>query len=862
MFYGVEQMRKNILESLLQRLLEEKYGEAFIGDIHEIFTEKAAANGRISARFWLFGQILISLVSLIKKQVYWSVTMFKSYFLMAFRNLQKHLTYTLISILGLALGLSAAVLILNYLQFEMSYDRFHKNADSIYRVSIRHLKEGDFESESHIFTPPIGADMKKDFPEVEDFVRFSNLKTLYLNIDNTAYKEMGVRYASPSFFQMFSFKLKVGDPAGVLKTPYSVVLTESTAQRIFGTQDPLGTTIQIGEDNLYKVTGIAEDPPPNSTIQYSTLISFSTLYLRKGMHMGWKGGNQYITYVKLHEGTRPAVIEAKFPAFLWTYINENSASAGWKNEAYLQPLKKIHFHYDASSRTALTNFYTFSAIAIFILLIACINFVNLTTARAARRAREVGMRKVIGAHRANLIRQFLGESVAMVTLAFLVGIGLVFVLAPTYNQLLNKDMSIITGLNLYSILGLIGLILVVGIASGLYPAFYLSSFQPVKTLKGIGDSGRGKKKFQNVLVVFQFTISVTLLICTLLIRNQLSFIKQAELGYDKENILVVPIVDNQMRAKSLEMHSRLLSVPGVVQASASSAVPYRGFTGNGYRPEGFSHWIMIHALDVDEHFLDTFGIQVVRGRNFSKDFATDKEAYLINETLAKQLGWADPIGKMIFRNENRRVIGVVKDFQFDTLHDEVAPLLITNNPWGNRFNVMSIKVASDDLPGTMAAIEKIYKEFSPLIPLEYFFLDGAFDRLYKSEERFNSIFLYFSVLAIAIALLGLFSLSAYSAQQKAKEIGIRKVLGATTPNILSLFSKDVIGLILAANIVAWAASFYIINRWLENFAYRGSISVAAFILATAGSVLAALLTISFQSLKAAFRNPVDELRSE
>ena len=862
MFYCVEQMRNSILESLLQRLLEEKYGEAFIGDIHEIFTAKAMAYGRISARFWLWGQILISLASLIKKQVYWSMNMFKSYFLMAFRNLQKHLTYTLISVLGLALGLSAAILILHYLQFEMSYDHFHENADDIYRISIRHLKEGDFESESHVFTPPIGADMKKDFPEVEDFVRFSNLKTVYLNIDNTAYKEMGVRYASPGFFQMFSFKLRAGDPAEVLKTPYSVVLTESTAQRIFGTQDPLGTIIQIGEDNLYKVTGIAEDPPPNSTIQYSTLISFSTLYLRKGMHMGWNGGNQYITYVKLHDGTQPVAIEAKFPAFLWTYINETIAPYGWKNEAYLQPIKKIHFHYDRSSRTALINFYTFTAVAVFILLIACINFINLTTARAARRAREVGMRKVMGAHRGNLIRQFLGESVAMVTLAFIAGIGLVFVLEPAYKQLLNKDMRFFTTLNLYSVLGLIGLILVVGIASGLYPAFYLSSFQPVKTLKGIGDSNRGKKKFQNALVVFQFAISVTLIICTLLIRNQLSFIKQAELGYDKENMVVVPIVDNQMRAKALEMRSRLLSAPGVVQATASSAVPYRGFTRNGYKPEGFSHSIMIHALDVDEHFLDTYGIRVVRGRNFSQDFATDKEAYLINETLAKQLGWEDPIGKMIFRNENRQVIGMMKDFQFATLHDKVGPLLITNNPWGNRFNVISIKVASDDLPGTMAAIEKIYKEFSPLIPLEYFFLDGAFDRLYKSEERFNSIFLYFSVLAIAIALLGLFSLSAYSAQQKAKEIGIRKVLGATTFNILSLFSKEVIGLILAANLIAWAAAFYIINRWLENFAYRSGISLTAFVLATAGSVLAALSTISFQSLKAALRNPVDELRSE
>jgi putative ABC transport system permease protein len=553
------------------------------------------------------------------------------------------------------------------------------------------------------------------------------------------------------------------------------------------------------------------------------LISFETLYARPIMRMNWNGGNQIITYVKLRENASAASVEEKFPDFLWRNINETIAQYGWKNEAYLQPLKKIHFYHDQSSRTALVNFYTFSAVAIFILLIACINFVNLTTARAARRAREVGIRKVIGAHRRNLIRQFLGESLVMTMLAFAAGIG---------------------------------------VASGIHPAFYMSSLQPVKTLKGVFDSAKGKKKFRNTLVIFQFVISITLIICTLLIRNQLHYIKKAELGYNKENMVIIPLADQDLRTKTEEMRGALLSLPGIVQAAASSDVPHNGFTSNGYIPEGYSHSIMIHALDADQHFLETFGIDLVKGRNFSKEFTTDRDAYLINETLAEQLGWDNPLGKTIRRNGDRTVIGVVKDFQFATLHNKIEPFLITNTPWRNEFDYMSIKISTNDIQGILGNIEKTFKRFSRLIPFEYFFLDDAFDRLYKSEERFEKIFQYFSLLAICIALLGLFSLSAYSAQQKSKEIGIRKVLGATVPQILSLFSRETIVLIIAANAVACPVAHFVIQRWLGNFAYRTSISGWAFVLAFVGSMAAAFVTISYQSLKAALKKPADELRSE
>ena len=853
--------QKGFLESLFRRLLSERYGEAVVGDFREIYEERIISRGRLRARIWLFFHVISSLVVLTRKQFYGSLTMFKSYFQMAFRNLKKQKAFTLINIIGLAVGLSATILILLFLQFEMSFDRFHSDKDRLYRVSIDRIKDGKIEYSDHVYTPPIGKEMMDEFPEVEDFVRLNTRRIAFLNVDGEMYREDGIRHVSSRFFKMFSFKLLKGDPGTALEKPFSIVLSEGTAHRIFGTDNPLGEAIQIRQ-NLYTITGVVEAPPENSTIQFSSLISFSTLYEIPDTYMGWNGGNQYVTYVKLGEMASAVNLEEKLPDFMWTRINEKSSPNGWLNVAHLHPLKKLHFFHDASSRTALINFYTFSAVALFILLIACINFINLTTARAARRAREVGLRKVIGAHKGNLIRQFLGESIVLTFVAFVVGLGLVFLLNPVYSQLLNKKLDFLRMINPASILFLAGLILAVGVISGIYPAFYLSSYQPIKTLKGIFDSGRGKKRFRNALVIFQFMISVALIICTFLIHNQMRYIKGVDLGYQKENILMVRLSDRQIRSRTDEIHSELRSVPGVVQVTASSAVPHRGFTGNGYRPEGYKEWLMYKALDVDEHFFEMFEIPIVQGRNFSKEFPTDKEAYIINETLARKLEWIDPVGKTIFRHGEWPVVGVVKDFQFATLHDEIEPLIISFNSFNNNFSLVSVKINTSEISRTVDAIEKVFKKFSPLFPFEYSFLDDAFDTLYRTEERFQRIFLYFSCLAICIALLGLFSLSAYSAQQKSKEIGIRKVLGATVPNILSIFSREMVILIALANAVAWPLSFYLNVQWQNIFAYKAPFTPWIYILAFGGSLVAALITISFQSLKAALRDPVNELRSE
>jgi putative ABC transport system permease protein len=704
--------------------------------------------------------------------------------------------------------------------------------------------------------------MKSEFPEVEDFVRMRTPQNVFLTYEGQALRERQLLFTSADLFKVFDFKLKRGDPDTALDNPFSLVLSEDSAEKIFGTEDPMGQMIQIGPDYVFKVTGVAENPPQNSTIDFTSLASFSSLYQMEGLYMGWNGGNQYVTFIRLRERAEPAELEQKFPPFLWKHINQHIASVGWKYEAYLQPLGKIHFHFDRNSRTALANFYTFSAVALFILLIACVNFVNLTTARASGRAREVGMRKVLGAHKLNLIRQFIGETLILTLIAFAAGIGLVFLLTPVYSHLLDKDLNVISTLNLPVILGLLTLILAVGFISGLYPAFFLSSFQPIKTLKGVIHSGRQKKTFRNALVIFQFFISVTLIISTLLIRNQLRFIKNADVGYDRENMIVIRLNDKELRSKTDDIRNELLKIPGVLKAAASSNVPYRGFTRNGYIPEGFTDSMMFYALDVDEDFFETYGIPIAEGRSFSEEHRADERSILINQALVRLLEWEEPIGKTIRRNGDWRVIGVVKDFQFQTLRDTTGPLFITQNPWGNRFYCLSIKISGTDISQTLKTVEKVYKGFSPLLPFEYFFLDDEFEAVYRSEERFQRIFLYFSTLAILIALMGLFSLSAYSARQRSKEIGIRKVLGATIPGIMSLFSREMTGLILAANILAWPAAFFIINRWLANFAYRNVIGWQAFAASLAGSLLAALITISFQAFKAAVKSPLEEIRTE
>ena len=788
--------------------------------------------------------------------------MFSNYLKIAFRNLWRNKSYTVINLFGLSIGIAATLLIVIYILFEFSYDQFHENKDSIYRISVVHQKEGKMEYESPVYTPPIGPAMKKDFPEIEDFVRISTPRPVFVHHNETAIRMNKACYADTSFFKLFSFELLTGDPGQALASPFSIVLSENMAKTIFPNENPLNKIINLNNKDNFKITGIVKDPPQNSTIQFNALISFSTLYKLPNMYLGWNGGNQYITFVKLNDITLPSQVEEKLPDLMWRNHNSNMADIGVVDKPYLQSLNKMHVFYDNLTGRTFLYLLIFGAVATLILIMACVNFINLSTSLSTKRAKEVGVRKVLGAEKSHLVKQFLTESFLLSFFALILALFLVEIFFPIYTNLIGKQINISSFLQLKLIFISFFVVLFVGFLAGSYPAFYVSSFQAVKTIKGIFETKKGKQGLRNTLVVLQFSISVILIICTILLQKQINFMNNRDLGFQKENIIVLNMPYDDVRNKTEMIKQKLLSLPEIQYVSASSAVPIRGFTRNGYFPEGFNSPMMIHVVDVDEEFFDVFNLKTVDGRKFSSEFQTDKQAYMINETLAKTINWDQPVGKTIERNGKHQVIGVVKDFHFSTLYSELAPLIITNRSSNNQYRNISVKVQSTNWPQTISSIQTIWKKITPSAPFEYYFLDQEFDQLYRFEHRFKNIFLSFCLLALLISLLGLYSLSSFSTELRTKEVGIRKVMGASTTGIIGLFSKNFAILVIIANVIAFPISWFIMTNLLQNFAYRISINWLTFILAGCISLFMAISTVSLQSLKTALTNPVNSMRYE
>ena len=785
--------------------------------------------------------------------------MFINLLKVTFRNLLRNKSYAFINLFGLSVGIAATLLILIYILFEFSYDQFHKNSDTIFRISVIHKKAGNPEYESPVYTPPIGPAMKMDFPEVEDFVRISTPRSIFANSGESILRVNNVCYADTSFFNFFSFDLITGDPAKVLADPFSIVITESIAKRIFSDQDPMDKIVNLNQKDNFRVTGIVKDPPRNSTIRFNALISFSTLYHMGNTFMGWNGGNQYITFVRLNHSSDASRVKERLPDLMWRNINKGFADIKVFDEPYLQPLKKMHIYYDKVSGNKFFYILIFGAVAALILIMACVNFINLTTALSTTRAKEIGVRKVLGARKTDVIRQFLMESTFFSFFSLIIALILVEIFFPVFENLIGGKILLSSFLHFKYILSLLFITLFVGFVAGSYPAFFISSFQTVKIIKGVFDTKKGKQWSRNSLLVFQFVISLTLIICTVLIQKQLNYMNNKDLGFQKENIIVLPLPYKEVQQKSDLLKQGLSSLPEARNVSASSAVPISGFARNGYFPEGHQSPMMIHVVDVDENFLELFDIQIVNGRNFLKELKTDENAYLINERLAEILGWDQPIGKTIRRGSVHPVIGVVKDFNFATLYNKLEPLIITRR---SNFSNLSVKVESKDIGQTLSSIESEWNRITAAAPFEYYFLDEAFDNLYKFETRFKNLFFSFCILALLISLLGLYSLSSFSTEQRSKEVAIRKVMGASSTNIIGMFSKDFIILVIIANLIAFPISWMIMNPLLQNFAYRISINIWVFILTGCLSTIIATLTIGAQTFKTAIANPVDSIRNE
>ncbi len=788
--------------------------------------------------------------------------MFKNYLKTALRNISKYKIYSLLNVLGLAIGITSTILIIFYIRFEFSFDNFHKNGNKIFRISVISSRAGSVEMESPIFVPPIGPAMKDEFPEVKQYTRFSTLRSMYFYSGENYWKINNVSYADSTFFEFFTFDLLQGDKATVLTKPNSVVLTESTARKIFGSENPIGQIIKVGNKDVYKVTGIAKDPPANSQIQFNALLSFPTLYSLPGFYMGWNGGNQYYTYVLLNNSASKNSVESKFPNFMWNHINKRLSKIKIEFKPYLQPLSDIHLKYNQASGSGLTNIYIFSIVALLIIIIACINFINLSIARATKRLKEIGVRKILGAKRKSLFIQFLTEYFLISFFVFFTVVALIEVLFPYYQNIVGENLSSINPFTISNILFVLGIILLVGLVAGGYPAFYLSAAKPVNSLKGEILFKGNKIRTRNVMLVIQFAISVALIISTILISEQLSFINNKDLGFDKNNLLVVPLLNENSQKTADTFISRLENIPGVINSTASSDIPYNDFTQNGYFPQGYNSPIMIHALDVDANYLKTFGIKIKSGRNFIPGMTSDSSAYLINEALANQLGWKNPIGKIISRNGRHKVIGVAKDFNYSSLYSDIKPLLITEKPFRNIFDYVTIKINSSSVKNTVGAIRKVWKGVNPTAAFEYTFLDDEIDQLYSSEQNFRGIFFTFSLLAILLALLGLFSLSSLTTEQKTKEIGIRKVLGDSAGGITFRILKEYIMLVLLSNIFGCLASYYFMNKWLNNFAFHITQGVGVYLLGSLVALAFGICVVIVHAIKAANSNPIDSLRYE
>lgn len=804
--------------------------------------------------------------------------MFKSYLKISLRNIQKQKGYTALNIGGLAIGIACCILISLYVHFELSYDRFHKHADRIYRVAM------DFKTEGRSFKTPIqsaslGTVLKEEFPEVEEMARlftYSWKETALVTSGDKHFYEGRFFLADKTIFDVFSFEFLKGIPQVALQSKNSIVITEETAKKYFGEDDPIGKILSV--TNLgkmdYQVTGVIKNIPSNSHLKFDFLApleSGESLYW-KDFTQGWRGASFY-TYVLLSEQTRASDFEAKLPLLVDKYLKEDGES----HSLHLQSLTRIHLYSHMGSDelepgNSMGNLYFFILIAVFILSLACINYINLATARSSKRAKEVGLRKVVGANKNQLIRQFIGESVLFSVFAFPVALLLAEFLLPVFNRIVGRELSMLSFENIWVMLALLGVVVGVGAVSGSYPAFVISSYQPVRVVKGFLSSGSSKSLTRNILVVIQFAISIAFVFATVITKQQLNFVREKNAGFKKEHVVVMPVKDYELTQSYPILKNELLENPGILYVTASRQLPSNIRFKQLVEVEGKTadEEIRMDWNGVDFDFLETYGMEIVEGRNFNRNRPSDAvAAYILNETAVKRLGWTSALGKKFqLSNEGLRraeftpgeVIGVVKDFHFQSFHSPIEPLVLKIRPIGVAF--VSARIKAENVSGVLSFMKSKWGKINPDRPFEYFFFDDHFNSMYSTEAELENVFRYSSILAVVIASLGVFGLASFKVEQRTKEIGIRKVLGASASNIILLLSKDFAWLLLIANAIAWPVGYYIMHRWLQDYAYRISIGWQAFIYSSILVMGVALLTVSYQSIKVAVANPTKALRYE
>jgi putative ABC transport system permease protein len=804
---------------------------------------------------------------------------FKNYLKVALRNLWKKKAFSAINIIGLATGLAVCLLIVLYVVDELSYDKYNKNADRIYRIDADIF----FNNTSAIFAlapDPLAPALKKDFPDIEEIARVNYSNDVLVKKDNQNVKDHNEAFADSTFFKVFTIPMVQGDPNTALVEPNSIVIDETTAKKYFNTTHVVGKTLYVDNKTFCKITGVIKDIPKQSHFH------FHFIRPRGKDNDSWLSNNTY-NYVLVRPGVTQQKLQKDINATINNYLGKelqtqlhtslkDLANKGNHFIYHAMPLTAIHLHSDKQDEIEangdISYVYIFSVIAIFILLIACVNFMNLSTARSANRAKEVGIRKVAGSLRSDLITQFLTESVLISFFSLLLALALAALLLPLFNQLAAKEMSVATLFSTWLFPVMIALVLLVGLIAGSYPAFYLSAFQPIEVLKGKIAKGFKSSWLRSGLVVFQFTISIILIIGTIVIYNQLNYIRTKKIGYNRNEVLVLHnawYLNNQIHA----FRNELLNIPGVSNATITGDLP----TGGNFDSEG---WFRDAAMDptkavvltnfyVDENYIPTMGMQMAQGRNFSKDFPTDSVGVILNEAAVKVLGFKDPLKEILyspnFYNGSihgataNHIIGVVKDFNFSSMHQNVGPLIMNK---GENWGSIAVRISSKNIPSLINSIQTKWNSMAPSQPFNYTFMDADFNKIYTAEQQTGKLFITFAVFAIFIGCLGLFGLVTYAAEQRTKEIGVRKVLGASVGGIVAMLSKDFAKLVLIASVIAFPVAWWAMHKWLQSFAYRINISWWVFVIAGVAAILIALITVSFQAIKAAIANPVKSLRTE
>ena len=856
------------IEKMLGIIYSDKGQFTHLGDFEEIFLNICERRGINYARMWYWIQVIKSLPGFIKNKLYWSTAMLKNYVKIALRNVLKNKGFSFINITGLAVGMACFLLIMAYVQHETSYDRFHERSDRIFRLlSEESSLEGQKSVEEYedSFPEVLTPLLVSDFPEVKNATCFMGAfqDKAVLKAEEKLFYQSGL-YADRNFLEVFRFPLVQGDSQSALSETNTIVITEDVSKKLFGNEDPIGRFISYKERRRQYdvvVSGVVENIPTNSSLKFDYLLSLGTLRADKSnsfMFDNWNVGNFYI-YVELTETGDKTEAEKKLTAFAQT------KRAGSK--LALQSIEDIHLRSQISGELATNKeiryVRLFSLIAVLVLLIACVNSMNLGVACSTKRAKEIGVRKVNGANRRQILHQFLGESLFLSVLSLFAALLLMRMLLPRFSLILGVELKPDFLNNIFLILVMAGTTLFVALASGSYPALMLSALPPVSSMKEQAASGSRGGKLRNILMVFQFAVSVTLIICTIIVFRQMNFIKTRALGFDREHVVVIPLNERETLDKRQVLKTSFLELPQVQGVSVSSGLPInirsRLINHDFIRDNGEKVRMDITFDYVDEDFVDVFKIHILQGRNFSKDFSEDKYGILINDTAAKKIGWKDPIGKEFsFMRDKYHVVGVVEDFQFATFHHDIEPMVLLNSMGSN----IAVRIHPGDVPDVLGSLRRTFEKTTKSQPFEFYFLDDAFNRLYQKEMRTGEIFGTFAGITVFIACMGLFGLAAFMINKRTKEIGIRKVLGASVAQIVTLLTREFAGLVLLSNLIAWPVAYIIMRLWLQDFAFRINIGIWVFILSSALVLFISFVTVSVHSFRAAASNPVHTLRYE